>query len=79
MLYTGLTDGLKTRVYEHREKLVNGFTKKYEVTKFVYYEVFDNAGNAILGEKQIKGGSRRKRVELVTSMNREWQDLYEQF
>jgi len=78
VLYTGVTNNLKRRVYEHREKLVEGFTKKYNVTKLVYYEVFDNIENAILREKQIKGGSRQKKIDLVDSMNKEWRDLYEE-
>ena len=58
VLYTGVTSDLKRRVYEHKEKLVDGFTKKYNVTKLVYYEVYDDIENAILREKQIKAGSR---------------------
>jgi putative endonuclease len=77
VLYTGVTNDLKRRVYEHKEKLVNGFTKKYNITKLVYYEVFNDIENAILREKQIKGGSRQKKIELISSMNKEWQDLYE--
>ena len=65
------------RVYEHREKLGDGFTKRYNVGKLVYYEIFDDPENAILREKQIKAGPRRKKVELVNGMNREWVDLYD--
>ena len=61
----------------HKEKLAEGFTKKYNVTKLVYYEVTSNAQAAIEREKQIKGGSRQKKIELINSMNEEWQDLYE--
>ncbi len=75
---TGVTSSLKRRVYEHKEKLVDGFTKKYNITKLVYYEVFEDIENAILREKQIKGGSRRKKIELVNGMNKEWRDLYEE-
>ena len=78
VLYTGVTNDLRRRVYEHREKLVDGFTKKYNVTKLVYYEVFEDVTSAILREKQIKGGSRQKKIELIDSMNREWRDLYEE-
>jgi putative endonuclease len=78
VIYAGITNDLKRRVYEHKEKLADGFTKKYNITKLVYYEVFDDAENAILREKQIKGGSRRKKIELVDSMNKEWRDLYEE-
>ena len=77
-VYTGVTSSLKRRVYEHKEKLVDGFTKKYNITKLVYYEVFEDIENAILREKKIKGGSRRKKIELVNSMNKEWRDLYEE-
>ena len=77
-LYTGVTSDLKRRVYEHREKLADGFTKKYNITKLVYYETFEDIENAILREKQIKNGSRQKKNELVNSMNREWRDLYDE-
>jgi len=76
--YTGITSDLKKRVYEHKEKLVNGFTKKYSVTKLVYYEIFEDPENAILREKQIKAGSRQKKIDLINSINSEWLDLYEE-
>jgi len=76
VVYTGVTNDLKRRVYEHKEKLVDGFTKKYNITKLVYYEVFENVENAIVREKQIKGGSRQKKIELINSLNKEWRDLY---
>ena len=78
VIYIGVTNDLKRRVYEHREKLAEGFTKKYKISKLVYYEVFEDVENAILREKQIKGGSRQKKIELVNSMNKEWRDLYEE-
>ena len=78
VLYTGVTNDLNRRVYEHKEKLAEGFTKKYNVTKLVYYEVFDSIENAILREKQIKGGSRQKKTDLINGMNKEWRDLYEE-
>ena len=78
MIYTGVTNDLKRRVFEHKEKVGEAFTKKYNITKLVYYEVFEDVENAILREKQIKGGSRQKKVELVDSMNKEWRDLYEE-
>ena len=62
VLYTGMSSDLKTRVYEHKEKLVEGFTKKYRVTKLVYYEMAKDAQTAITREKQIKSGSRQKKV-----------------
>jgi putative endonuclease len=64
--------------WQHREKLVEGFTKRYNVTKLVYYEVFDDVRAAIAREKQIKAGSRQKKIDLVNSMNREWRDLYDE-
>ena len=77
VLYTGLTNDLRRRVYEHREKLVDGFTEKYNVTKLVYYEIFQDPENAIMREKQIKAGSRQKKIDLINQMNKEWRDLYE--
>jgi len=77
VLYTGVTNNLKRRVYEHKEKLADGFTKKYNVTKLVHYEVFADAKNTIIREKQIKDGPRRKKVELIRRMNPEWADLCE--
>jgi putative endonuclease len=77
-LYTGITNDLKRRVYEHKEKMVSGFTKKYNISKLVYYEVFADPENAILREKQIKGGSRQKKIELINNLNEEWRDLYQQ-
>ncbi len=78
VLYTGVTNDLRRRTYEHREKVVEGFTSKYRVGKLVYYEVCEGIEGAITREKQIKGGSRQKKVELVNSMNNEWRDLYEE-
>jgi len=78
VLYTGVTNDLKRRVYEHKNKLVEGFTKKYNIAKLVYYKVCEDIESAILREKQIKGGSRQKKIQLVNSMNKEWCDLYEE-
>ncbi len=63
VLYTGVTNNLRRRVYEHKEKLVKGFTKKYNITKLVYCKVFDRIEDAIMREKQIKGGSRQKKID----------------
>ena len=76
VIYTGITNNLKRRIYEHKEKLVEGFTKRYNVTKLVYYEIFRDAENAIMREKQIKSGSRAKKIALVNGMNPTWNDLY---
>ena len=65
VLYTGVTNDLKRRVYEHKEKLIDGFTRKYNVTKLVYYEISEDIESAILEEKRIKGGSRIKRLSLL--------------
>jgi putative endonuclease len=62
VLYTGVTSDLKRRVYEHKEKLIDGFTKKYNITKLVYCEIFENVYDAIEREKQIKAGSRQKKL-----------------
>ncbi|MBI1910409.1 MAG: GIY-YIG nuclease family protein [Deltaproteobacteria bacterium] len=78
VLYTGITNDLKRRVFEHREKQAKGFTKKYNVNKLVYYEVFEDPENAIVREKQIKGGSRARKIELINRMNADWRDLYEE-
>ncbi len=76
-LYTGVTNDLRRRVYEHKNKLVEGFTKKYNLIKLVYYEICDDPYNAISREKQIKKGSRKKKDDLISKMNSEWNDLYE--
>ena len=78
VLYTGVTSDLKRRVYEHKQKFVKGFTSKYNVDKLVYFEVFDDVYNAITREKQIKGGSRQKKIDLINSMNETWKDLYDE-
>ncbi len=75
-LYTGVTNDLKKRVYEHKEKMIDGFTKRYNVIKLVYYEVFDDINTAIMREKQIKAGSRKKKNEMINSKNEDWEDLY---
>ncbi len=78
VLYTGVTNDLRRRVYEHREKLVDGFTRKYNIIKLVYYEIFQDPENAIIREKHLKAGSRQKKIDLINQMNKEWRDLYEQ-
>ena len=77
VLYVGVTGDLIKRVYEHKAKLADGFTSRYNIVKLVYYEVFEDIENAILREKQIKAGSRQKKVRLIDSTNREWHDLYD--
>ena len=77
VLYTGVTNNLKNRVHQHKQKLVDGFTKKYNVTKLVYFEVFADAMGAIKREKQIKAGSRKKKEQLINSINEGWEDLFD--
>jgi len=77
VLYTGVTSDLRKRIYEHKEKLVEGFTKKYNIVKLVYYEVLENSYSAVSREKQIKGGSRQKKSDLISSLNPKWDDLYD--
>jgi putative endonuclease len=76
VLYTGVTNDLIRRVWEHREKAVKGFTERFNVYKLVYFEVFSDPLSAITREKQIKGGSRRKKLALIRAQNPEWNDLY---
>ena len=78
VLYTGFTNDLQRRVSEHKSKLIEGFTKKYSVTKLVYYEIYEDSYTAISREKQIKAGSRQKKIDLVNQMNHEWKDLYDE-
>ena len=78
VFYTGVTNDLKRRVFEHKEKLIDGFTNKYKINKLVYYEVAQDIEGTILREKQIKGGSRQKKIDLILSMNKEWRDLAEE-
>jgi putative endonuclease len=78
VLYTGVTNNLARRVYEHKNGLGGIFTKKYNIVKLVYYEVTDDVNSAIAREKQIKGGSRKKKIDLIKSMNSEWKDLFDE-
>jgi putative endonuclease len=75
VLYTGVTNDLKRRCYEHKHKMVKGFTQKYNVDKLVYFEKFDSIELAISREKQIKGYSRVKKVALINIFNKQWKDL----
>lgn len=77
IIYTGVTNDLVRRVYEHRERLVAGFTKRYNVEKLVYYESFTDPGNAITREKALKGSSRSRKIKLIESTNPTWRDLWE--
>ena len=76
VLYVGVTSNLARRIFEHREGALPGFTKRYGLTKLVYYEAFDDITNAIQREKTIKHYSRAWKVGLVLEINRDWRDLY---
>jgi len=78
VLYTGVTNNLARRIAEHRNKTGSAFTKKYNLIKLVYYESFPRIWDAIAAEKQIKAGSRKKKIELIKQFNPQWIDLYEQ-
>jgi putative endonuclease len=78
VLYTGVTNDLARRVYEHKNGLGSTFVKKYNVHKLIYYEVGDNIQSVLAREKQIKGGSRQKKINLIKSLNPEWKDLFEE-
>lgn len=76
-VYVGVTNNLRRRVYEHKNKTIEGFTKRYNLTKLVYYEVFDDVTMAIAREKQLKAGSRQKKNDLISEFNEKWEDLYD--
>ena len=78
VLYTGVTNDLVRRAHEHRTGQGGVFTSRYRANKLVYYEIAEDASTAIAREKQIKGGSRQKKIELIEDMNPEWIDLYEE-
>jgi putative endonuclease len=79
VLYTGVTNDLERRIYEHKNKLVKGFTAKYNVNKLVYFECTSDITTAITREKQIKGWTRQKKNELIQSVNPKWRDLSMEF
>lgn len=76
-LYTGVTSNLQKRVYEHKNKLVKGFSSKYGCTRLVYYKLFDTMESATEEEKRIKGGNRKQKLALIEKMNNDWEDLYD--
>jgi putative endonuclease len=79
VLYTGVTNNLERRLYEHTNKLADGYTKKYNVDKLVYFEITENVESAILREKQIKAYRREKKDALIKGANPGWYDLSESF
>lgn len=79
VLYTGVTSDLVRRVYEHRTHVMPGsFTDKYNCTKLVWYKYFDSIEEAITEEKRIKGGNRKRKLELIDGLNPEWKDLWDE-
>jgi putative endonuclease len=78
VLYTGMTNNLRRRAYEHRTGHGGGFTSRFNVKKLVWYETSEDANSASAREKQIKAGPRAKKVALVEGMNPEWRDLYDE-
>ena len=78
-LYTGVTNDLERRVYEHKQKLVPGFTSRYNISKLVYFEMTEDVNAALSREKQIKGWLRSKKVVLIESVNPQWEDLSSRF
>jgi len=79
VLYTGVTNDLQRRVIEHKSGKGGAFSKKYKLYKLVYYESGNEIKIAISREKQIKAGSRKKKIELINSINPDWEDLYEKY
>jgi putative endonuclease len=78
VLYTGVTSDLAGRVYQHKQKFVSGFTSQYNVSRLVYFEAADDALGAIAREKQIKAGSRAKKMDLIADFTPTWRDLYDE-
>lgn len=76
-IYVGVTSNLQKRIYEHKQGVFKGFTKRYNIKILVYYEVFDDIMEAIKREKILKGWKRNKKIMLIEQDNKEWQDLYE--
>ena len=77
VLYTGVTNNLQRRIYEHKNKTIQGFTSKYNINKLIFYEIFNSPQEAIAAEKKIKAGSRQKKIALIESINLTWKDLAE--
>jgi len=78
VLYTGITSDLPQRIYQHKNKMMKGFSAKYNLDKLVYYEVLGDPENAIVREKRIKDWKRNWKIEMIEKFNPEWRDLYEE-
>jgi len=78
-LYIGITNDLARRIYEHKNKLIDGFTKKYNLTKLIYFELINDVESAIKREKQLKNWHRQWKINLIESVNKEWKDLSQVF
>jgi putative endonuclease len=77
-LYIGITGKLRDRVWQHKNKLVEGFTKKYNITKLVYFEQTEDVYSALAREKQLKGWTRKKKIALIEKENPTWKDLFDE-
>ena len=75
-LYIGVTNNLIRRIYEHKHKLIPGFSSRYHLVKLVYYEIYEQIENAISREKQLKNGNRERKINLINSFNPGWKDIY---
>lgn len=75
VLYTGVTNNLERRIFEHKNKAIDGFSKKYNLNKLVYFEMFVDVNDALAAEKKIKGWLRKKKIDLIESNNPDWDDL----
>ncbi len=78
-LYIGLTNNIKKRIYEHKNKMIEGFTKKYNIDKLLYFETFIDVDSAIVREKTLKGWLRKKKLELIRESNPDWEDISEEW
>lgn len=78
VIYIGVTSSLKKRIWEHKNNLIEGFTRRYKVHKLVYYETFAEIADAIQRDKQLKGGPRQKKLELIRKNNPHFEDLFDQ-
>lgn len=76
-LYIGVTSNLRKRIWEHKNKVVDGFSKKYNIDKLIYFEQTEDVISAITREKQLKNWNRTKKIKLIENINKNWQDLYE--